>query len=124
MKKLLISLILLMPLVGCYDEHYWDADYIFEKYCSMQTDRITCSEVSYSTCIDNMRNALDRRVEQYPDCSEEISQAYITKYRNMAEEDSCLDWNFKSENEYADEKLNDKATECVRKLYNNPYYIF
>ena len=122
MKKLLLLLIALMFVAGCYDEHYWDARYNFEKYCSMGTDFICIDEVDYSSCVNDLLDDLDWLMEKYPKCSEEISQAFIAKYRNMAEEDSCLSWRFKEESEYEDKSLEDRADDCKLRYYFSDYY--
>ena len=54
MKKLLMIALGLMALTGCTDEHYWDAEYIIEKYCSVASE---CHQ-SFSGCYDS-------RMEKY-----------------------------------------------------------
>lgn len=117
MNKILLSLVALMFVAGC-EEHYWDARYNIERYCSMRT---TCGENDYSSCVEELMDSLASMEEDYPNCREEISHAYIAKYRNMADEDSCYDWNYKTESEYEDNALVDKAEACKDHYYPSRY---
>ena len=123
MKKLLMIALGLMALTGCTDEHYWDAEYIIEKYCSVASE---CHQ-SFSGCYDSRMEKYEKILKDYPECRDPILDEWLGYLRSKSNVYTCMDWSFSSDSEYIDRKVQENSHECQMFYYDRivfDYYYY